>query len=185
MKRVVCPRCGEDNAPNAKYCHGCGREMPKVQIEEPIADIEQEPTSKNNRKKIAFGSFVGIVAFIITFYGAQSLFSGSSSLNKHMMRVANELNKSLPVMVDSKTRLDNVSVLPGDIFQYNYTLFVKINEADTTTIKKRMEPVILNTVKTSPEMKYQREHKWTLNYYYRNNAGHYLFSISITPDKYE
>ena len=89
-------------------------------------------------------------------------------------------------MIDSLTRLDNTIGLPGKVLQYNYTLVtIDRSNGDTTRIKAFIEPRILNTIKTSLQMKYLREHETTFNYYYRDKNGMYYFSLSITPDKYK
>ena len=89
-------------------------------------------------------------------------------------------------MVDAETRLDNTVALPDNVFQYNYTLVnMEKSSIDTLAIKNFLVPTVINFVKTNPQMKYQRDHKTTLNYYYKDRAGLYLFLISITPDQYE
>jgi hypothetical protein len=102
------------------------------------------------------------------------------------MEIASELNKTCPVMVDAETRLDNTVALPDNVFQYNYTLVnMEKSSVDTMAIKNFLVPTVKNFVKTNPQMKYQRDHKTTLNYYYKDRVGLYLFLISITPDQYE
>ena len=47
-----------------------------------------------------------------------------------------------------------------------------------------MEPHIINTLSTDPDIKYFREKKVTIKYNYKDINGNYLMSIIITPDKY-
>jgi hypothetical protein len=58
------------------------------------------------------------------------------------------------------------------------------SHVDTLSLKNYLEPIIINQAKTNPQMQYQREHKWILNYYYKDMKGIYLLMISVTPDKY-
>ena len=89
-------------------------------------------------------------------------------------------------MVDSETRMDNITALPNHIFMYNYTLInYELGAFDTTEIKKQLEPLILNFVKTSPQMKQIRELKFTLLYHYKDKNSKYLFQITATPQQYE
>jgi hypothetical protein len=89
-------------------------------------------------------------------------------------------------MVDSETRLDNAISLPKNIFQYNYTL-INVDKASVDTVEMRnfLEPTITNFVKTNPQMKFQRDHETTMNYYYKDKAGAFLITISVTPEKYK
>lgn len=185
MEKVICSKCGADNPTKAKYCLNCGYELPRIQAEV-IQSIEpQKVISGTEKKKIYIGVIVGIVFFSVSYFGVQQLFSKSASIDKNMMHVASEINKSCPIMVDSETRLDNSIAIPGEVFQYNYTLVnLEKSKADTASIKNYLEHNIINMVKSSPQMQYQRDHKWTLNYYYKDKDGQYLFLIRITPDKY-
>jgi len=102
------------------------------------------------------------------------------------MKTASEINKSCPMMIDSDTRLDNAISLPSNIFQYNYTLVNMEKETiDIDMLKGYLEPNITNFVRTNPDMKFQREKKVTVNYYYKDKNGNYLFKISVTPEQYE
>jgi hypothetical protein len=89
-------------------------------------------------------------------------------------------------MVDAETRLDNAVSLPKKVFQYNYTLVnVEKETANTEEMQKFLEPNIVNLVKTNPQMKPMRDLKTTINYYYKDKDGTFLFLISLTPDNYE
>jgi len=78
-----------------------------------------EPT---NNKKRNIGTVIGLAIGAIAFVLIQQLFFKAPSFDKVMMKAASELNKTCPIMVDKETRLDNAVSLPGQIFQYNYTL---------------------------------------------------------------
>lgn len=102
-----------------------------------------------------------------------------------MAAVANEVNAHCPLMIDSLTRLDNAIALPPNIFQYNYTIMsVAGGSLDTSQIKMRLMPNMINFIRTSPQMQYQRDNKWILSYCYKDKSGAYLFTITIDPDKY-
>ena len=89
-------------------------------------------------------------------------------------------------MVDQYTRLDNALALPENIFQYNYTLVnITQSEINLDTVKKYIEPSIINNVKTSPDLKIYRDNKTTMIYNYRDKNGVFVFKLSVTPDMYE
>ncbi len=136
--------------------------------------------------KKALVVIVWAITFGLSYFAVQQLFFKAPPLDKIMMGVADEINKTCPFMVDSETRLDNAISFPKNVFQYNYTL-VNIEKASTDTLEMReyLEPTITNYVKTNPQMKFQRDSKTTINYYYKDKAGLFLMLISVTPEKYQ
>lgn len=157
--------------------------------------IETEKIKKNTSTKRKFKSLKYGIGFIIVFaiFYAIGHFAGESiikifnkpAFNKEMMQMASEMNKNCPIMLDAQTRLDNTIALPDNVFQYNYTLINSEKASlDIEGLKKYLEPIIYNGAKTNPEMKLFRDNKTTLNYYYKDKSGVYLFTISVTPDKY-
>jgi hypothetical protein len=70
--------------------------------------------------------------------------------------------------------------------QYDYTLVTLAKtEVNADTIRKIMEPKIIDNVKTSPQMKPYRDLKATLIYDYRDKNGESLLRISVSPEMYE
>ncbi len=132
------------------------------------------------------GLVIGIV-FGSTLSGflVQRFVFNTPSFDKVMVQGASEINKTCPMMVDKETRMDNAVAMPGNIFQYNYTL-INYDRAsiDTSILKQSMEPVILNNIKTSPLMKQFREHKTTLAYNYVDRNGVFVVRILATPERY-
>ena len=183
MENVICNNCGKSNPTTNRYCNNCGFELPKVQAEVKTESLQQPITSK---KKFNLKGIIGIIIGVGTFFAIQHFFFGVPSYDKAMMQVASELNKTCPVMIDKETRFDNAIALPENIFQYNYTLVnMEMALTDTLAMKSVLEPNIVNFVKTNPQMKVQRDYKTTVNYYYKDKNGIFLFLISVTPDKYE
>jgi ribosomal protein L40E len=178
-----CNECGSENADNLKYCRYCGYELPKPKVEEVQSSV-QKPIKKVDSKKLA-GIIVGAIAFMAAYFLVQQLVF-NPSIDKVLMKSASEINKSCPIMIDSETRLDNTIVLLSKVFQYNYTLVNMEKETvDIAALKDYLEPSIINFVRTNPEMKFQRDKKITVNYYYQDKDRNYLFTISVTPEQYE
>jgi len=182
MSHTKCTNCESENSINSKYCRECGFELPKIKTDIPII---QKTELKDNKKKIT-SLIVGIIAFGVTFFAVQHFVFKKPSFDKQMIEFANQINESCPMMIDSETRLDNTITLPENIFQYNYTL-VTLEKANVNTedMKKFLEPTIINSVKTTPQMEIQRINKTTINYHYKDKNGKFLLLISVTPDKYE
>jgi len=179
-----CDKCGMGNADNARYCCGCGYELPKPQIDE-IQNWTPEPRKKNSNTSI-IGMIVGGLIVIGAIFISQYLPKKLSSFEKEMVQVASEINSACPIMIDSETRLDNTIAIPPKTFQYNYTLInIEKDEIETSELKKYMEPVLINLVKTNPDMEYQRSNKVTVNYYYKDKDGNHLFTVIVKPEDYE
>lgn len=182
MQTITCNNCGFSNLQSSRFCSRCGHELPKreVIITEPLA--QKPPRSNQVKTVIAIIAYVAILLSGLYIY----FFIKPSAYDKAMMEVASEINKSCPIMVDKETRLDNTAAMPENIFQYTFTL-VNMDKAtvDTLQIKSYLEEQVVNHVKTNPDMKLQREHKTSLLYYYKDKNSNYLFSILVTPEKYE
>ena len=138
---------------------------------------------KNTKKTV--GTIVGLaVGFIVYFLVKQFVFA-PPSFDKVMMKAASEINESCPIMVDQDTRLDNAIVFPNNILQYNYTLVNWVKDSiDLKAFKDYMQPMILNNVKTNPDLKLYRDNKTTMAYHYKDMNGLFITKISITADKY-
>lgn len=144
-----------------------------------------EPSDSSGKKKVNVAAIVGLIVGAGLIILVQQLFFKPPSYDETMMRAASELNKSCPMMVDQETRLDNAVSLPGNIFQYNYTLInIEKTAIDIDGLVSHLQPNIINNVKTNPDMKINRENKTTMAYSYKDKHGEFLFKISVTPDKY-
>ena len=128
---------------------------------------------------------ISIVAFVLAYYAVQQIFFKEFSFNKVMIEAANQLNESCPIIVDQDTRLDNAVVLPGNIFQYNYTMINSVkNEINIPELENYLEPLLINNVKTNPDLQIYRDNKVTMTYYYKDKFGEAVMKISVTPEKY-
>jgi hypothetical protein len=110
----------------------------------------------------------------------------SLGINEEVMRkLASDLNKNCPFMVDKETRFDNAMPLPDNTFQYNYTLINWVKDSlNLNNLYKGLEPGIVNGTKTSPGLQIFRDEKVTLVYQISDKNGVFLFKIVVTPDMY-
>ncbi|HQF43198.1 MAG TPA: hypothetical protein PK073_09830 [Ignavibacteriaceae bacterium] len=121
--------------------------------------------------------------FTSNLFKSSEVISGSA-IDKQLLKIASEINESCPLMVDSGTRLDNTGYANKTIF-YNYTMIkYTIDEIDLNYFGSKIKPFILNSIKTSPEMKYLREKKVTFVYNYKDRTGRHLISFRFSPKEY-
>jgi hypothetical protein len=141
----------------------------------------ESPDKKKKNIQTVVGMITGALALVLV----QHFFFKAPTYDQVMMKAASEINKSRPMMVDQDTRLDNAVALPANIFQYNYTL-VNLEKAktDVSQIENYLTPILINNVKTNPDMKINRDNKTTMGYYYKDRNGEFLFKILVTPELY-
>lgn len=185
MEPNQCTNCGADNSTRAKYCASCGHALPNYQpemiVEEPVA-----PPKKKMTRAQWSGILVGAVFFVIASYLTQEYLIKRPMYDKAMMEYASQINESCPIMIDSETRLDNTVILPGRIFQYNYTL-VHMNKdsMDIEALRAYLSPQVINNARTNPQMESVRKAKVSLNYQYKDMFGVYVLSVGVKPKDYE
>jgi len=185
MEKVRCAHCGTDNPERNKYCSNCGYELPKI-VTENLDSLNQKSNRiKTDKRKKTRELIIGAIFFGISYFAVQQLFFKAPSIDKVLINTASEINKTCPAMVDQYTRLDNTVALPNSTFQYNYSIINNDKtEMNLDTAKKYVEPVLLNRVKTDPDLKFFRDNDVILIYNYRDRNGVFVVKYSITPEMY-
>jgi hypothetical protein len=142
----------------------------------------EEQTDKNKKVK----TYIGLVVGMVVAFSVQHFLFKKPSFDKQMMQAASEINKTCPIMIDAETRLDNTVALPNNVFQYNYTLVNMVKDSvDVEAIEKHLQPIILNTIKTSPDMESFRINNATISYSYKDKNNNYLTKLEFTSNDYK
>ncbi len=135
-------------------------------------------------KKEQFKS--AVVVILVGVFGFLGVGCFKDMFDADLMRAAIEINKNCPIMVDRETRLDNTIALPNKVFQYNYTIVnLTKDELDIGKLKKTMQPLLLNNIKTNEDLKSMRDKKVTMKYTYKDKNAVYLFAMEFTYDDYK
>ena len=197
MDKVICNHCKTENISKAKYCIECGFELPKI-IKEVVPEVQTTVKPKKKRKYVSLLVIISLIVITLSVLGYltyqklvenkvfETIENVINTAKNPLQLIANEMNKSCPMMVDEETRLDKVTLPSKTVFQYNYTLInYEKTEIDTVKIKSSLEQNIIRLTKTNPQMQYQRENNVTMNYIYNDKNGDYLMSIIITPELYK
>ncbi len=216
MYFLKCNKCGHFNEVKTdymKFCSSCNKKLDNNytdwQVYNPdktsedfkrLVCISEEEmrksivavTPKKSKGTLFWVAISAVIVFAIFYLigslGGEAIFKSLKKplYEKVLMEMANELNKNCPMMLDAETRLDNTIALPGNIFQYNYSLINIDKEAlNIDELKAYLEQQIVNTAKTNPDMKIFRDNKTTLRYSYKDKSGIFILTIEVTPDKYE
>lgn len=142
-----------------------------------------------DRKKL-IGIVITVIAAVAGTFIGRAVIDNTGLFNKgfdsQLVAVASEINKKCPMTIDAETRLDTTVALPGNKFQYMYTLVnFKKDQIDVDTLKKTMRPSILNTIKTNPDLKTFRDNNVTMIYNYRDKNGVTVMQLEYMSSDYK
>jgi len=108
----------------------------------------------------------------------------TESVDSQLKKLLEGANTKCPKVLDQWTRLDSCAAFPNQTIRYYHTLS-EVTITDTTLFKSQLQPQIISSVKTNPDMKFFRENNVTMQYEYRDQTGKYLFSVIIEPKEYK
>jgi hypothetical protein len=104
-------------------------------------------------------------------------------LEQILIKTSVELNKQLPMEIDSNTRLDTTLVYKNEI-KYLYTLYtLNSAEIDAAMLKKTYEPNLINGVCTSENTSKLLKHGCKFIYIYRSKEGKEVLRMSVDKSK--
>jgi hypothetical protein len=136
-----------------------------------------------NKNLIALSILLGVVGSLAakTYFKPSPVTMGVNS-QMALSKLASDMNKTLPMMIDKDTELVATVGLP-DMFVYNYRL---VNHAaqdlDPKKINELMKPGIINSACTTPETREQFLQKGlSLRYSYADKDRQHVTSIDVTP----
>jgi len=139
-------------------------------------------------KKI-LGVLTVIVAIIIgRFIGKTSVETYSSlkkelNLNSILIKTASNINKNLPMMVNSEMRLDTTIAI-DKTFRYQYTLInYSVNDITAKEINDKFAKQIINNVCTTKDMEAFVKNDITVIYSYYGKGGKEITNISVPSYK--
>jgi hypothetical protein len=138
------------------------------------------------QKSTAFRVVMGIIIFIfISAVLKIALRESPTTLNDDMIKAANEINSHAPIVIDSTTRFDRVNVLPGNVFQYNYTILtLDRSQVDTNLLKTSGRGSMISQMKQDPKASIFRDNNIEIQAKYVDKNGASVAILSIYPNEY-
>ncbi|MDL2214804.1 hypothetical protein LJC00_01280 [Dysgonomonas sp. OttesenSCG-928-M03] len=124
---------------------------------------------------------------ILTTISISFITTGCKSKDKvqiELEKVAEKLNKELPIQYDILTRCDSCQALADRTFKYYYTFLFSINDRDTLSFEEKTKPSLLYNIQTSASMEYMRNNHVTFIYSYTDKDGNKWGDIVISPNDY-
>jgi hypothetical protein len=102
------------------------------------------------------------------------------SVERMLVDASNQVNKMLPMMVDSETRADSTIPEPPNTLVYHYTLLKRTkSELDVRAIADYLRPRLVNNYKTTENMKTLRDAGVMLKYRYYDKDGIFVAEIVV------
>ncbi|WP_167631042.1 hypothetical protein [Mariprofundus ferrooxydans] len=136
-----------------------------------------KPTLKN----------VAVLLVFIAVSNAQQAIAKPTEgeIAKSLQAVTATINKTLPKMIDSDTRLENVSGI-NNAFNYRYTLIHHaVSEINVEDFKTNMRPKLLNNLCTNSNTKFARTYDIPMVYNYFGMNGNKITSIQVVASECE
>lgn len=127
-----------------------------------------------------------ILICAVLFFAARRIFFNSPSSDKEVKKFVKNMNSTCPTMVDPETRLDKVLIFGKDNLQFNYTLVrMDKDSIPIPSLKKYMEPVIIDKIKNSSMLRKFIYKDLTWIYSYNDRNGDFIFKVTYTPDQFK
>ncbi len=122
---------------------------------------------------------LSIAIILLTGLAACKSTNNVNSWESKLTYTASELNKGLPMMVDSDTRLDSTIALQNT-FTYKYTMInYSLSDLDVAKFTEVMTKQITNSVCTTPDMAIFVKNKTLVNYIYFDKESKHLSKILV------
>ena len=138
---------------------------------------------KNVKRKLIQTLVWAVTAVVIGIVIQQFLHS-KNAVAQDLKNTSDSVNKYCPVWIDSITRFDNTTVLPGNTFQYNYSLKLDTALYAVADLKAALEKTLMEQIRSDSSFEAFRENKVTLAFNYTDEQGHFLFREEFRPEQY-
>jgi hypothetical protein len=117
-----------------------------------------------------------------TLLGRSGAFESETGVDNVLVKLSSQMNQKLPMAVDSETRLDKVSAVPGRHFIYHYTLIaLNSNEISSDNFHQIVRPQLKKRLCASSEMRSFLKNGVTISYLYQGKDGQPIGGAKFTP----
>jgi hypothetical protein len=140
----------------------------------------------NKKQKTITTITLAVLLSIILSFAIYKLVSSSpKTKDESLSELVENVNKMCPVMIDTETRLNKVTVSADKTVQFDFVLVnISATQMDVELLKSRIEPSLINEVKTNAQMKAFRDNQAILQYDFSDKKGTFLFSTVVKPEDY-
>ena len=111
--------------------------------------------------------------------------NNSNSIQSELMSIANDLNKNLPMAVDSYTTFSGATVVGDNEFMYVYKVklgfFDDYNISQSEWLSSQTENTT-NVYCTNEDMKWFKDNNVTVTWSYDFSDGTHIDKVSVSPN---
>lgn len=127
-----------------------------------------------------------LVSFAVAYFAVDYFLSRNDATpNDMLVGISNEMNKTMPKMIDAETRLDSTSA-ENSTLNYYYTL-VNINkdstQIDLVEVEETMKSRAQINIDTNEAMKDYRENDISLQYIFLDKEQNKVFDYTVKHQK--
>jgi len=135
---------------------------------------------------IAAATFIGLmaIALIPTLANKNRQQLGGELLNKELIQLTSEWNKHAPLMLNADIRIDNLIAGVEKTLQVSVTIVSMTKDELSDSVLTKCKAILLDLVKTDPEMEIFRQKKVSILFMYKDMNGSYICDVTLTPDMY-
>lgn len=124
--------------------------------------------------------------FMVSLLTLLQCHSPNRALHQKLVEMSQEINRSVPVMLDLYTRFDGASVTQDNVFQYRYSLLHTTNP--DSLFKTRVCEIRENMIRefsSNPQLGIFKENRVVVSYCYFDEKGDTIQTLQITPEDYQ
>jgi hypothetical protein len=144
--------------------------------------ITQKAKDKMNKKAVIITAFAAVLVTLVGFLIYNRFIGGPARMNKALVKVSSDINRTLPMMLEKDTRLDTTIPGPGKRFTYVNTIVnYELAQIDTVKMRQALTPNIIANYKTQKDMESFRKDGVMLCYRYKDKNGVFLIQVETDP----
>ena len=144
---------------------------------------ELTPDEKKKKRNASIGAVIGLcISMIVT-----SLFTQNNYLSdKKLLKEVHKGNKECPIVFGEILSIDSFSMPKSKTFMMHITGIDMVKEeANYDTIRKYIDPNLLENIRTNPMLKSARNSKITFVHAFNDMNGEVFYEYIVTPDMYK
>ena len=132
----------------------------------------------------SFSQAAGMGNVFGVLMGKSGALEKETQVDNVLLKASTQINKTLPLAVDTDTRLDRVSAVPGRHFIYHYTL-VALNSRDigNGNFDTLFKPQLKSRLCDSADMKNFLKNGVTISYLYKGKDGEPIGGAKFAPSE--
>jgi hypothetical protein len=195
---IFCRQCRSTVDQSMSFCPKCGNKLNLVEhlSQSSISSVAATQSLNKNNILKTLGKICAVIGLliVIAFAGAIGKNIGRSTakeyekekldvaIEKELIKTSQQINKQLPMMVDSETRLDT-TICTGKNVAYKYTMInLSEKDLDINAFIKEIKPMLLKNQCSNENMVKMLKIGVQYSYMYQDRNGTLVTAININKN---